>query len=345
MARALRSAPDDDLGLPWEELADGRVRRLKRGRDFQVDTRALERAAEVAASRLGKVACVAAETIPRVRRLDEYAWVQFVDHEVLVGNPCPCGSRELVRTHPKYAICNACGARLSLSPPPQQEKFAGDGSPASLSGPKPMSEAERAKAIARGSFRSKYDERYALEQYTEILFVASDRKPRRERLYGHAVDPSGMPVLIWVQYPLSEGARMPNADSQSGEVCRVHRWPIPPFSSFIDIDRVSEPGLDQVDGRESFGSAHHPEDRTGRARLDAFSSVSLVYQEDLPGRERFYGHALDEEGAPCLIYVDYPLLSGARVKDPEDPEAVLHVVYRWPVAAFGAIIDLSSPSG
>src|SRR5437870_3967633 len=107
MSETLRSGPDDDLGLPWDELADGRTWHLKRGRDFEVDTKALTRAAEVGAGRIGKVACVAADRVARIHHFEEFAWVQFVDHDVEVGKPCPCGGTELRRTHPRYARCPA----------------------------------------------------------------------------------------------------------------------------------------------------------------------------------------------------------------------------------------------
>jgi hypothetical protein len=341
MPRALRTSPDDDLGLPWERLGDGRVWRLKRGQHYEVDTKALTRAAEVAAVRMGKVACVTSDRIPRIRHWDDYAWIQFVDHAVTVGDPCPCGCREFIRRHPRYGHCLACGAHLMLTPPPEEEQFTSEGAGSvAQTGALGMTEAQRAKAIVRGSFRHYYDERYPLEEYGEVLFVARERSPRRERLYGRAVDPLGMPVLIWVQYPLRDGNRIPDEAGGPGVTCRVHRWPIPPFSSLIDARRAPSPETEDLPAEGSFGSAHHRGDRRGRGRLSRFSRVSLVYQEELPGRERHYGHALDQEGAPALIYVDYPLLGGTRVRDPDDAKDELHQVYRWPIAPFGAMIDL-----
>lgn len=356
-ATPLRSGPDDDLGLPWKRLGDGRVWRLRRGEDYQVETKALTVAAEVAANRMGKVACVAGESIARARYLEDYAWIRFVDHDVLVGSPCPCGSRELVRTHPQYAECPACGAHLRLSTPRRKEQFAGTGTEPSMTaevggGPagaeraRSLADARKAiigarKALSRAQCR--HDDRFALAQYTDAALVATERTQGGQRLYARAVDPLGMAVLLWwfIRGDQSAAAHDPVG---SGEA-RVHRWPVAPFGSVIDLDRM--PGLteDQVPEREGFAKSHHSDDRRGRGRLHRFSRVTLLHREELPGRERFYGHALDQDDDRTLIYADYPLLEQARLKDPDDREADLHFVYRWPTAPFGAAIDLGSLSG
>jgi hypothetical protein len=157
------------------------------------------------------------------------------------------------------------------------------------------------------------------------------------------VDPLGMPVLIWALYPLDDGQRRPDPD-RVGDICRVHRWPVPPFSSVIDVDRLPNPATPGPLAEGSFASAHDRDDRRGRGRLHKFSRVNLVYQEDLPGRERFYGRALDQDGAPVLIYVDYPLVQGARMIDPDDGGSEVHFAYRWPIEPFGSIIDLAEYS-
>jgi uncharacterized Zn finger protein (UPF0148 family) len=376
MARPLRTGPDDDLGLPWERMSDGRVWRLKRGRDYRVDSRAFKRAAEVAGERLGKIACLAPERIPRMKRWDEYMWVQFVDQEVLVGAPCTCGNPELVRLHPGFAHCPACGSRLKLSTPDEEERFSEpeleeerfsepeleeerfsepeleegslseppDGEePQAPEPPAPRrdSDARRAKAIARGSYRSRQDERFAFEEYTDLRIVARVVRPRREWVYACAVDPLGIPVLVWVTYVLQDGARIPDPDDPSRAQCVVHRWPIPALGSVVKLDRVHTRSDDPQTARQMRFS-HHPDDRRATGRLHKFSDVTLVYQEDLPGRERMFGHARDQDGTPTLIYVDYPLIDGTRMYEPDDPVGEIHFAYRWPTEPFGPVIDLRS---
>ena len=330
--RRLRTGPEDDLGLPWERMSDGRVWHLKRGRDYQVDARAFKRAAEVAGERLGKVACLAPERVPRMKRWDEYTWVQFVDHDVLIGSPCPCGNRDLVRTHPGFAHCPACDARLKLSTPREEESFS---APAELdaeplpeppsNGPEPQvppptaaaprDDTGRAKAIARGSYRSRHDERFAFEEYTDVRVVARTLRPRRERVYACAVDPLGIPVLLWAIFVLADGARQPDPDDPSRVRCVVGRWPVPSLGSVIHLDRIRT----RDDDPERIRFEHHPDDRRATGRLHKFSDVRLVYQEQLPDRERMFGHAIDQDGRPTLLYVDYPLIDGARMYEPDDP--------------------------
>ena len=52
MARLLEDG--DELSLPWDDLADGRVWQLVRGRDFFCNPREVDEAAKNAATRLGK---------------------------------------------------------------------------------------------------------------------------------------------------------------------------------------------------------------------------------------------------------------------------------------------------
>jgi hypothetical protein len=318
-----RPEPADADGIAWERLSDGRVWRLKRGQHYHEDSKSLERAAEAAGLRMGKTARLALERIPRIRYWDEYAWVQFADHDVPIGSPCPCGSHELIRTHPKFARCPACGALLNLSSPREERE----------------DEAGRVKAITRGKeLRFRLDERFPLSAYSEIRFVASERRPGRERLYGCAMDPMGMPVLVWVQYALDDGERARGPDGEPLEP-DVHRWPVAPFSALIDVRRLEEGTAPEPLAFVNPDDQRGPDDRV---RLQRFSDATLVYEEELPGRERFYGHAFDQDGEPALIYVDYPLRDGSRLPDTENAENDLHAVYHWPLGPFGPMIDLSS---
>src|SRR5215210_6238579 len=94
----------DELGLPWDDWADGRVHRLVKGRDFLQNADLLEQAAENAAVRLDKVACIAKE----IRFGNVFVWVQFVDCQITLGEPCTCGSYDLLRVTRRYAECASC---------------------------------------------------------------------------------------------------------------------------------------------------------------------------------------------------------------------------------------------
>jgi hypothetical protein len=106
------TARQDDLGVDWERFADGRARRLKRKRDFpDVDPARVRADANAAAKRMGKaVLTVRDKMIPH-----KYLWVQFADHKIGPGEPCPCGSRRLLRLHANFLRCPQCRALILLS--------------------------------------------------------------------------------------------------------------------------------------------------------------------------------------------------------------------------------------
>ncbi len=89
-----RLEPHDELGLPWDELADGRVHRLVKGREFVRGAELVEEAAANAAARLERVV----RTYREIRHGVVYLWVQFVHHEVVIGDPCPCGEGSFCRS-------------------------------------------------------------------------------------------------------------------------------------------------------------------------------------------------------------------------------------------------------
>lgn len=102
----------EELGVHWERYADGHPWRLKRKRDFgDVNPQLAREAAVNAAARMGK----AVQAVKDRRFPEKYMWVQFADHEIGLGEPCPCGSRKLLRLHTYFARCPACHALLLLS--------------------------------------------------------------------------------------------------------------------------------------------------------------------------------------------------------------------------------------
>jgi hypothetical protein len=96
----------DELGVEWERWADGQAWRLKRKRDFgDVDPGLAIEAAKNAAARMGRgVKAIRDRQFP-----EKYVWVQFADGKLRAGEPCPCGSRRLLRLHTHFVKCPECG--------------------------------------------------------------------------------------------------------------------------------------------------------------------------------------------------------------------------------------------
>lgn len=103
----------DPTELPWEEWADGRPRRLKRGKHYEGSPRVVERAARAAASEMDRAVVT---TVDQVAKW-EYIWVQFVDQAVEEGQPCRCGGRHFARHHVRFARCEVCGRTTALTEP------------------------------------------------------------------------------------------------------------------------------------------------------------------------------------------------------------------------------------
>jgi hypothetical protein len=111
-----RTDENDDLGLPWDKLADGLPHRLKRKRDFpNADQKAVQKAATKAAKKMEKVVRVVPDKMSRNR--DDFLWVQFADYQINLGEPCRCGGRQILRFHEYFGRCVACNAQLILVSP------------------------------------------------------------------------------------------------------------------------------------------------------------------------------------------------------------------------------------
>lgn len=102
----------EELGADWDRWSkDHRPHRLKRKKDFDdVDPALMKIAGKNAAERLGK----AVHTFADPFFAEKFVWVQFADHKVVTGKPCPCGSRKMYRLHKNFARCAECKAQLLL---------------------------------------------------------------------------------------------------------------------------------------------------------------------------------------------------------------------------------------
>jgi uncharacterized protein YbaR (Trm112 family) len=158
----------DELGVDWERWADGRPFRLKRKRHYPDADPAVVRAdAAAAAKRMGKVVVTVRDRFdPR-----KYIWVQFADYRVGPGQPCPCGSRRLLRVHVNFLRCPECKAQLLLSDKVEEE--------------------EEKESRAAQRLRALQD-------------VHLERRPGSEgfdHYRGYALR-DGLPVLLWVNFRL-----------------------------------------------------------------------------------------------------------------------------------------------
>jgi hypothetical protein len=130
----------------WSALADGRLHRLRQGRDYAGDVRLHIRDARMAAAKLGRHAIVTRDDLGNVA----YLWVQFVDGEIGGDEPCArCGGVDLMRQAPGIVVCARCDAVFEVTAAPPAET----GAPAE-DVPEPQSAGRVAAASARAGVRS-----------------------------------------------------------------------------------------------------------------------------------------------------------------------------------------------
>ena len=116
------------LGLPgsepdWTLWLDGRPRRLKRGKHYTGEPKPLEKRAKEAAQELGKPAVTSKDGSGEY----EYLWIQFVDGEVELGEPCPmCGGHAHGEVQKYFLRCFDLRATLGLD---DRRSAAGEHSP------------------------------------------------------------------------------------------------------------------------------------------------------------------------------------------------------------------------
>jgi len=207
------AGPDARLlgGLTWEGLADGAPRRLKRGRHYAGDTRALTRDAGLAADRMGK----AVRTLRDEFGKWQYVWVQFADAQIPIGAACPrCESRELLRTHEHFGRCPRCGARLI---------FKGE-----LTG----------EELAAGAARPRRP-RYDLREFHDVELRYLRHEEGAEWWHGYGTHADGEAMLLLVRYPLKEdGGRVEDPERPGEPAAKLRAWPVGPFRAAIDLEAL-----------------------------------------------------------------------------------------------------------
>jgi hypothetical protein len=222
--------------LSWTKLADGRAWRLKQGKHFLAEPRAFDVEVQAAAARMGKVVRTLREELGKFN----YLWVQFADHELQLGSPCPCGHTSQFRQHQFFGRCPHCGARLIYQLPKSElsaEQVALAASDAAalaegdlpVSAPPPTPQEEHSEArVQKGQ----------LDAYTGVELERYETKPGRERWRGHGFDAKGRRVLLLVEYPLDERQeRLRVPENPGAYVHRLSAWPVDPFAELIDVER------------------------------------------------------------------------------------------------------------
>jgi len=218
-----------DVFLRWEELADGRLRRLKRGRHFHGNPRHLRYAARDAAQSMGKAVRV---VIDRMEP-DAYVWVQFADAEIQLDEPCRCGSTALRRVHPHFVRCEECGASLIVSRRPLRAVK-------KVRGHEGDDDVARAATSRKGwaaeprRRKEKIDSK-RLDAYSHVHLYRYETSSDRERCYGYGNLATGERVLLLVDFPLADGERIEDPERPGEHMHQARCWPVDPFSDVIDL--------------------------------------------------------------------------------------------------------------
>jgi hypothetical protein len=268
--------PGDELGLPWDDYADGRVYRLAKGADFVCSSLAAREAAENAAERLGKVV----RTKVDVFRKKIFVWVQFADNQIEDGEPCPCGSTDMPLVNESLAVCRACGAlnvilRSKRDRTPQEERqiLPGKGDellefllgipPGKLEQPSGKGGGAKGKGRAPGKADDggpaegkvggaaqngktgsgkkagrPQRQRLQLGDFSGVELFESTSSDKAETFFGYGLDKEGRRMLLLVEYPLRDGRRVEDSEVETGFVHEVRAIDADPFAEAIDFDAL-----------------------------------------------------------------------------------------------------------
>jgi hypothetical protein len=348
----------DELGLPWDEWADGRVRRLVKGRDFLRSAEAVKEAAENAAHRLGKVAVTVKESRPG----NVFVWVQFVEHQILAGAPCPCGGTNLRRINRLFAECGSCGSTVLIVEPRRKPAVddggtarAGDALLHSLLDGTQVSRASEADAPGRaGTKRKSRDPRTDPRRFgpfREIVLCHHERFSGRERYFGKAHGPGGRDWLLVVDFPLAQGEWMRSDEAPGGWAHAVWAVPVEPFRDIVDLGKlaalkpdlqINDPFVDDYSDRpQAPDSATAPIGRRPppTSVTDLLDVTLFQHARHTDEVERYLGYGRMPDGELLLITLRFRLDDGRRRDDPQNPGRPVHDLQCMPVAPFWGIVD------
>lgn len=220
--RQAEAPAESQLRPDWERIADGKVWRLKQGRDFDCSTKRLRSEARMAAREMGK----------RVRfvrdRIDpyKYLWLQFADAEIVLGQPCPrCGGEHLLQLSGQFARCRSCQALLIVERPPDVEDVE-------------LRMREAADAVR--------DAEETLESYRDVHLSIAEADSANQRLIGYGFDAEGRFTLLYVVAPLAGGTRIPDP-STVGFLHSVELSVVEPFGDLVDVSNLLKAEIESFD--------------------------------------------------------------------------------------------------
>jgi hypothetical protein len=196
----------DELGVDWERWANGQAWRLKRKRDFgDVEPELAIEAAKNAAARMGKgVKAIVDRQFPL-----KYIWVQFADGSIRAGEPCPCGSRRLMRLHTHFVKCPECGAMLLQGQPGDADET--DSRPA-----------------------------LRLRQITGLHLARLGRWDNLDVYRGYGVSEEARPVFVFAEFRVDEAEQELSPENFLGRADRVVMIPIEQLSDLLDVSQFSD---------------------------------------------------------------------------------------------------------
>jgi hypothetical protein len=169
---------------------------LQRGVDFPSAGPSFRKAAERAAAGMGKRVVMVRDR----RNPQNFTWIQFVDGEIWIGDPCPCGGRRLVRISGKIVRCRACNRTLMATLREEED----DDEESLVVGP--VDEPEVPETLA--GFR-------------QIRLRRTEVAPDAERFIGTGLDAEHRPVVLAVRVPCVGGAPIPDESSPTRYVHEV----------------------------------------------------------------------------------------------------------------------------
>jgi hypothetical protein len=192
-----RVLPPEDL----ERFADGKVHRLKRGRDFSGSVWSFRKAMAAQSSATGRPV----RTVPDKLQPDRYCWIQFGVAKVGPGEPCVCGGTDIVRVHLYWGRCRGCGALLELL---------------------------RAQSAPVGVTETRLDSFADVSLYRHAIDGAS------ERCFGTARRADDAIVFLSVVFPLDDGHRIEHPKVPGHWYYLVHEMPAEQIALLVDLEAI-----------------------------------------------------------------------------------------------------------
>jgi hypothetical protein len=332
----------DELALPWDDLADGRAWPLLRGRDFFINPREIEEAAQNAATRIGK----AVQTMRSQRASTLYIWVQFADYRIEPGAPCPCGSDDLRRINDAWAICASCESTLLVDTRPKgsggsdaivvDASQAGDDSDADArlrifmpEGGRIGDERKRLAALRGASGDAAPKPKPAAERKEAQVREREEKKAQAlDRQEAQAREREEKKAQVRQARDDTRRQRQ-EARNRSREQQRQRRE--------AERDTRGSGPKERTPGTKP-PTPPRPQQSSGLT-LDRFTNVRLWTSES-PQPGRFWGYGYDRKGRFVLLEVTLQLTrDGEPIEDPAQPGHVLHAVNAVRSAPFAAAVD------